>query len=270
MNSNKNLAVSFVPIIIIGFAFGVYLSLSVVGQNPTTVNYSGFSTSGNTTSSSIGLELFVSINSTHLISDQGISINITEYNILPRINNVSAASNWSNGVLSLGPCGPLNYPFGAEVFSGYYTSSNISSATPLGLVQEGVPIMCPAIFHVLYYVFQPMSNNGSINIASNSNGAVQCCSSSIGQASPITGALNVRNYWDKSNNKHNLESGVYTILAGDEWGQSVVLHFAVLPVTASNSSEFPVDIVSVIGPIPPYNPGGAVVQLTLEMCQSSI
>jgi hypothetical protein len=37
----------------------------------------------------------------------------------------------------------------------------------------------------------------------------------------------------------------------------VILHFAVV------SAEAPVQVLSVVGPIPPYNPGGPVVNITL-------
>ena len=45
-----------------------------------------------------------------------------------------AAKKWPLQGLSLGPCGTLNYPFGVAIFAGYYTSANISTATPLSFM----------------------------------------------------------------------------------------------------------------------------------------
>ena len=42
--------------------------------------------------------------------------------------------------------------------------------------------------------------------------------------------LKVRNYWrgDHPNAVlHNFEPGVYTVVAGDEWGTLVILHFTI-------------------------------------------
>jgi hypothetical protein len=53
--------------------------------------------------------------------------------------------------------------------------------------------------------------------------------------------------------------GNYTVAVGDEWGQAVILH-----VTVVSASSSPVEVVSVVGPIPPYTPAGAVVGVTLK------
>ena len=224
--SNKGIALGFVPLIIIGLLFGIYLA-AAVSSTTTLVNFSGFTKNAQSTNSTFNLQLVVSINSTYINSGQGILINITEYNTLQAVNNASAANNWSIGILSLGPCGHMIYPFGAEVFVGYYTSSNISSATPLNLFAPGI-YNCPAIFSVDYYLFQPESDYASVYVASTNNTSVQCCSA---QPFPITGTLNVGNYWDNSNVEHNLGLGVYTVAAGDGWGwgQLVLLHFAIVP-----------------------------------------
>ena len=46
--------------------------------------------------------------------------------------------------------------------------------------------------------------------------------------------MNVGGYWDSQNKEHNLIPGVYTVAAGDEWGDIVLLHFI---VTTSVISE---------------------------------
>ena len=51
----------------------------------------------------------------------------------------------------------------------------------------------------------------------------------------------------------------YTLAVQDMWSQTVYVHFQVVSALGS-----PVEAVSVIGPIPPYNPGGPAVGVTLR------
>jgi hypothetical protein len=224
MSRNRRIVLAFVPITVIGLIFGFCLSMSGVSQS--SVNYYGFTATAQTSNSTLGLRLDISINSTHISPSQGISINITENNILARTNNVSAVSNWSIANLLLGPCGNGVYPFGAAVFRGYWSSSNISSATHLNIFRPGI-YMCPAGLSVQYYLFQPMSDYSSIYSPSANGSSVQCCSLP-GHPLPISSVLNFNSYWDSFNVEHNLGRGVYTVAAGDEWGQLVLLHFAVV------------------------------------------
>jgi len=38
---------------------------------------------------------------------------------------------------------------------------------------------------------------------------------------------------------------------------------------SSTTSQQPIEVVSVLGPIPPFNPGGPVVEITLKMCPAN-
>ncbi|HYB04837.1 MAG TPA: hypothetical protein VED17_10260 [Nitrososphaerales archaeon] len=258
MPSSSNVAIlAFVPLIVISLALGIYLSTSVGPSNQTTttaMNYVYFAGTTETSNSTLGLQLRLSLNSTLIGPGQFISATIADYNIFPNSNNVSAAKGWRLRYLTLGSCGTLNDPFGVAFFQGYYTSSNISLATPLSLEKEGVVINCPMIANVLYYVFQPMSDDGSIFAASGNGSASQL---TPGQPSAINGTVSFGTYWDSSNIQHNLGPGVYTVAGGDEWGQFLILHFAVI-------STLPLRVVSITGPIPPYNPGGPVVSIAVK------
>ncbi|MDH2899567.1 MAG: hypothetical protein PXY39_01210 [archaeon] len=53
--------------------------------------------------------------------------------------------------------------------------------------------------------------------------------------------------------KSTYRGGLHTIAGTDEWGNIVILHFAVTDV----------GIVSVIGPLEPSNAGGLAVSITL-------
>ena len=58
---------------------------------------------------------------------------------------------------------------------------------------------------------------------------------------------------------HQFSPGPYTIVAEDMWNQTVYAHFQVVSAVGSQ-----VEVVSVTGPIPPYNPGGPVVSISLK------
>ena len=52
------------------------------------------------------------------------------------------------------------------------------------------------------------------------------------------------------------------MVAGDEWGKIVVLYFTV--DNGAQTTPAPVQIVSLTGPLPPYNPGGPTVGITIK------
>jgi hypothetical protein len=53
-------------------------------------------------------------------------------------------------------------------------------------------------------------------------------------------------------------AGSYTILAEDMWNQTAYAYFRASPTPS------PIDVLSVTGPMPPYNPGGPVVTFALK------
>jgi hypothetical protein len=56
---------------------------------------------------------------------------------------------------------------------------------------------------------------------------------------------------------HQFSPGSYTLVAEDLWNQTVFAHFDVV-------APEPVEVLSVTGPIPPFNPGGPVVEVDVE------
>ncbi|MHB8567248.1 MAG: hypothetical protein ACYC7D_13085 [Nitrososphaerales archaeon] len=225
------LASSVAVIVALSIGVGVYVMQSQLGAGTTTGVLNNYPTAAQTTNSTLGLELKLSINSATFSPGQGVLVNITEYNTLDRLNNVSVARNWPIGGLTLGPCG-VNNPVGAAIFQGYFTSSNISAGSPLSLFASGT-YNCPAFLFVRYYVFQPMSDDGSTYVLSGNGTSTFCC----GNPPPISGSLNVTSYWDRTNTEHSLSAGVYTVIGGDEWGQLVLLHFVVTQQTTTSLSN---------------------------------
>lgn len=224
---NKGIALGFVPIIIIGLVLGIYLSLTVGSNNPI-VNYSSFTATAETANSTLGLELDLSVNSTTIQSGQAINVSVSITNTLQSLNNVSANLFWALPSLANFSSSPFPCPqwYSFLVFSGYYTVSDISKASdPLYLFPPGVEISCPFrtfsqfIFHPLSSQFNTSTTNPpDFDLVDNSN-----------QTFSITGYYTTAQGYVTSNGilpPPPFPQGVYTIVAGDEWGQLVLLHFA--------------------------------------------
>jgi hypothetical protein len=177
------------------------------------------------TSSQNGLELQSTLNTTYLHSGKSILITVNELNTLQRTLNISKESNWAISGLTLSPCGTFPLPFGIEVFHGFYTQQNISAGSGLGLFAPGT-YGCPGILAVSHYVFQPAGSNVSI-FAQGPNGTSSlCCYAHPGEPAPAADSLPISGYYS-SGNFHSFETGAYTVAAGDEWGELVLLHFVV-------------------------------------------
>lgn len=233
------IVVGFIPLIIIGLVFGVYLSASVGSGNQSTTtsfNYSGFATSAQTTNSTLGLKLLLTLNSTVLQSGQVLNISISIHNPLPNVNNVSGASDWALPVLQDFSTQPVPCPFyvSFQIFNGYYTESNASTArSPLQLSPSGLAISCLALQRS-YYLFQPLDDDAEFLVSTpppsyltlpmgtsrlvRGSFSAACCTS--------FGAITMIPVPPSSVLPFSV--GVYTIAAGDEWGQLVLLHFAVV------------------------------------------
>jgi hypothetical protein len=249
-------ALGLIPILVMALAFGAYVaststinSLPVTQQNgiPTTTNLTwqeqDFSAGSSTTNDSLGLTFTLELNSTEIF--QGQTMNITAFvtNDRSSINNVTRDFNWEVGV-GWGAIDSCNSFANAQVYHGYYTQSNLSTIQGGAELQLAKPIFppmeCPFIPGAwsTYFPFQPdQSRVGYQYSAQGSYGNVSAA---------ISGQTGF-----------NLFSpGTYTVVSGDEWGQIAILHFVVL--------KDPVQVVSVVGPIVPINPGGPTINITLE------
>ncbi len=179
---------------------------------------------GETTNATSGLQLSALLSNDTFSPGQTIIINVTEYNTLNQANNVTAGKDWPLSGMSLGGCGTLNYPFGIEIYSGYYDSSNVSglsNQSPLEVYPPG-PYACPAMFSVASYFFAAQSSNASLGIAP----------SGTFPALPMTDPVNVNGTWTGSTNGgsssyHEFSPGIYTVIAGDEWGNLIIVHFSI-------------------------------------------
>jgi hypothetical protein len=125
-------------------------------------------------------------------------------------------------VLSVNPCGTSGFPFGIAIFQGKYSSAEVSKAMPLLIFDPADPWPCPfQAFKITSYNFKPSSNIATLFNVSNANP----------QTIEMNTIIKATYYWTgHSSNivQHTFEPGVYTVVAGDEWGAVVVLHFTVI------------------------------------------
>jgi hypothetical protein len=194
--------------------------------NPNTVTATTPFNNGNSaTSKSIsGLELTLSLDSKTYQSGQQVGIDIDEKNTLAKTNTIPSSAKWQISGLGVDPCGSLNYPFGIAIFQGNYSAANISSTTPLQIYEPGI-YHCPMILtDISSYVFQPLSDSAAVFQMSESTAVFTMGMNTEFEPAP-TG------YWASNNvgaTFTNFEPGVYTVVAGDEWGALVFVHFTVL------------------------------------------
>jgi hypothetical protein len=180
---------------------------------PTSVNSATFKSAN-------GLSLSLSLDSTTYQPGQEISIFIDETNTLLKTNDVPVSDQWPLSGLSVGPCGTEGANYGIAVYRGYYTSADVSNATPLILYNPYVVVQCPPPLIFPTYNFKPLSDIVTIFI-------------SYPTKSSLTFEMNteiqIEGYWTSSPTATltNFTPGVYTIAGGDEWGTLVILHFTV-------------------------------------------
>jgi len=132
-------------------------------------------------------------------------------------NQVTSATAWPLTGLLDNPCGTTIYPMGIEILRG--TNLSAASSSYLTLFPPGYRT-CPNIpASIPSYVFK-----------ANSQWAIP---ENVGQYYPMVATLGASGYWtwsgpDFNNAIHHLfEPGIYTVVAGDEWGTVVLLHFTV-------------------------------------------
>jgi len=206
---------------------------------------SGLNQTLETTNSTLGLELLLSVNSTTIPSEDAINISTQVLNTRPTANNLTASDDWAIQDLSSGPCdlgnstNKLFSPVGLGVFRGTYALNNISSAGRPLFVWAAVS--CPADFifignqsyplrSITSYSLLPKSDNGTYTgyyavPGTPENLAKRVFPTGMG----ASGAIYAANGTGFYNSLHSALPSNYTLVAGDEWGQLTLLHFEVTP-----------------------------------------
>jgi hypothetical protein len=203
---------SFEPGVYTLIGADAYGQLAVVHFNV----QAGATTTGGTSASAPsidGLELLVSLNATEVLPGQEVQVNLSEFNTLPAVDNVSASRAWAVSV-ALGPCENVyDQPFGIALYYGHVDGQNLSQGQRVAMF----PIVaCPMYIRLVTgYVFQPQSDLAVILPGSGAT------------PSPLVGSVNVgMNY--SSSQGQPLSAGTYTVVAADEWGALTFVYFQVV------------------------------------------
>ena len=199
------------------------------GSTVTTTTSTGASIATTTasTSNANNLELSLGIRSN---GGANITISAEETNLLSSENNVTAASNWSYPNSDL-LCGAnesggnfeagVYFPMEISVLQGNYGAGNYTSGTALTLQNTGDEYACGGVIQaVQYYVFAPDSDNASFYFGSAKEGGYSAFEG-LTTDGYLTGSGSTAEF-------RPFQPGTYTVLAEDEWGDVVLLHFTVV------------------------------------------
>src|SRR5271169_6032945 len=105
-------------------------TMSTVTQTQVITSYANLSnsTQAETTNTTLGLELLLTLNSTAIQSGSPINVTVTISNTLSHVNNVTGESKWAIPALTSSASFPCqNYVY-YQVFQGVYSESNNSQA----------------------------------------------------------------------------------------------------------------------------------------------
>jgi hypothetical protein len=185
-------------------------------------------TSVTDTENSLQLQLYLNASSSPA-TGVSVGVFVDEYNPLASTNNVTAASHWmaalngDNGA----PCWIDSFTVGFAIAQGYYTSSNVTAAKLLDLVNPGATYNCPLYLgyaNPTGFLFKPMSDTAA-SYGCIGESPCPTGSASSGLTSSSWGA--VTGYWTMGGAFTSFPRGVYTVLAEDEWGNSALAYFTV-------------------------------------------
>lgn len=173
------------------------------------------------TNSSSSLKLSLSTNSTIIQSGQAIEITISLDNVSPHLLTMHPQNNWPIQGLDLDGCS--NSPMGVAILDGFYTMQNMSGRHPM-VFHFLYP--CPPSLSARSFTFYPMSNNVTIICEPGDWGT---CQHLIHTKASVAyhSFLQDGKFFD-------FNSGNYTIIAGDEWGDVAIRHFQVVNSTQTH------------------------------------
>lgn len=210
-----------IAIIIIVIAIAVVSTYTVSSQKKTVPTFSMSGSTVSAVNSTLGLSLQLFAAPSNLSGSLAISAQVVNFRNVS--NNVTGQDNWSYPVDSLNPSSPCDSPgeVGFGIFQGYYDQSNYTKATTLTLYNPTFTYLCTTqAFPNTFYSFQPHSDLVEIAYAGSLYNETISLFEQIG------------GYWSgeyATGTYHVFPTGSYTIIAADEWGQVVLLHFVVIP-----------------------------------------
>lgn len=221
---------------------------------------SGYAETTSTESSS-GIQLEVSVNTTTVVVGGRLNIDVGLFNTLSESNNVSTADDWTIQGFPIaiwGPCA-FDLPVGFVVVSGNYNGAQLEQMT-VNASQAEVGYVCMEGSSVKFIDFQPDSSQANLTGTLIISGEVP--HQSLGSFN-LESNFSVSGYWDYPLTAHDsgdlltpagsggisfqypevspLTSyaflpGAYTLAVADEWGQTVIIHFAVVATSTATAS----------------------------------
>jgi hypothetical protein len=206
-----------VLVISAGVATSLFLSQSAPAKHATSVTGNPVESSTNSSS----LDVLLELNATHLMTGDTVNVTAAVQNSSPNFVNASEAFVWTfpsirDWETNLGGCPSF---LSIQVYSGHYTISNLSTATPLQISNPGRLVPCePGLGG--YFRFQPSSDKAAYLFPS---------SSYTGPGYPMSQTVEAKGYYpsNQSQNFIPFPAGSYTVAAGDEWGQLTISYFSV-------------------------------------------
>lgn len=191
--------------------------------------------------SSSGLMLSLSLAG---FSNGTLGVSVEESNVRDAFNNVSAAQDWpySQTALQSSGCYCSNagiLPMGFAVFKGYLTSADYASAQALTVCNSSIPdASCSA---------GSGAAPTSYGFIPDSDAAAVYDPQLVGQYD-MQASASVDGFWSGSSSSAQFTpfpAGNYTVIAGDEWGQLLVLHFGIVtPSGTQPSNESPIPLTA--------------------------
>jgi hypothetical protein len=166
----------------------------------------GNQATASTTNDTLGLEIILSLNTTRVNSGSSVNITLTVRNLLPRTLDLpTSAEDWPLTALAVGGdsygyCVGV-FPFDMEIFAGHYTESNITLGAPINVDVKDAILSCK-IPVPSYDSFGPLSTGAYLR--------------------DVTSGYYV------NGQSYMFYPGPYTVVAGDRWGQMVILNFVVV------------------------------------------
>jgi hypothetical protein len=255
--NNRTLAAAFVLVIIVSAGAGYFIgSSSTAGKaNLTTTALTTTSES----SSVAGLELKASINATTLGLGQRLGIAISLHNTLPALLNVSASDGWKvpGFPVSMWPLCYRDLPAEFMIVKGNYTLDALQAASVNATITPRSLLLCYGGHgNVEHFIFRSNSSEADLT---GTFCTADCTPKQDFGSNDFASNFTVNGYWAYPFNsseawdvltpappchlcspgvtfnfpevgpiaQHVFTAGVFTLVATDEWGQVVILHFEV-------------------------------------------
>jgi hypothetical protein len=201
------------------------LTTTLTTASTTTATSTSTATTDTDPTNDLELRLYLNTSSS-VRTRSNFSIFADSYNPSTSVANITAENDWvvplnsTNGA----PCGDEGQTVGFAVAEGHYTSSNITAAKLLDLVNPLATYNCPLYFGYgspTGFIFQPASDGGA---SYGCVGVSPTCPTGNATATYDLNPLTVTGYY-QGDTFTSFAPRTYTVLAEDEWGALVLAYF---------------------------------------------